>query len=105
MAIKRVWIGSTGPFLFDRGELIPEDPDADPLLNVNQAPLVFETETGDIITIDAAISDLEISVDNKQDVLVSGTNIKTINGETLLGAGNIVVVGSGGGNSYFPSGW
>lgn len=30
---------------------------------------------------------------NKQDTLVSGTNIKTINGETILGSGNIEVEG------------
>jgi len=34
---------------------------------------------------------------NKQDVLVSGTNIKTINGNSLVGAGNIVIAGSSGG--------
>lgn len=34
---------------------------------------------------------------NKQDTLVSGTNIKTINGESVLGSGNIVI--SGGGSS------
>lgn len=32
----------------------------------------------------------------KQDVLVSGENIKTINGESLLGSGNISITGSGG---------
>lgn len=37
-----------------------------------------------------AISGLETS---KQDVLVSGTNIKTINGQTLLGEGNIQIEG------------
>ena len=31
----------------------------------------------------------------KQDKLVSGTNIKTINGESLLGSGNIVIQGGG----------
>ena len=36
---------------------------------------------------------------NKQDKLVSGTNIKTINGNSLLGSGNIVIEG-GGGSSY-----
>ena len=35
-----------------------------------------------------ALNDLE---DNKQDELVSGTNIKTINGESVLGSGNISV--------------
>lgn len=33
----------------------------------------------------------------KQDTLVSGTNIKTINNESLLGSGNISVSGGGGG--------
>lgn len=33
----------------------------------------------------------------KQDLLVSGTNIKTINGDSILGSGDIVVVGGGGG--------
>lgn len=33
---------------------------------------------------------------SKQDVLVSGTNIKTINGESLLGSGDITVGGGGG---------
>lgn len=32
---------------------------------------------------------------NKQDLLVSGENIKTINGATLLGSGDIIVSGSG----------
>ena len=32
----------------------------------------------------------------KQDKLYSGTNIKTINGESLLGSGNIVIQGGGG---------
>jgi hypothetical protein len=31
----------------------------------------------------------------KQDLLVSGTNIKTINGNTLLGSGDITISGSG----------
>lgn len=46
-----------------------------------------KTETDNAIT--AATS-------TKQDTLVSGTNIKTINGETLLGEGNITIEGGGG---------
>lgn len=38
-------------------------------------------------------------LDDKQDILVSGTNIKSINGESLLGSGNIVISGSGGASS------
>ena len=33
------------------------------------------------------------SVDKKQDALVNGTNIKTINGESILGSGDIVISG------------
>lgn len=39
----------------------------------------------------------------KQDTLVSGTNIKTINGESILGSGNITI-SSGGGSSSGGSG-
>ena len=43
-------------------------------------------------------------VNNKQDKLISGTNIKTINGNSLLGSGNITIEGggSGGGSSAYP---
>lgn len=37
-------------------------------------------------------------VSNKQDKLVSGSNIKTINGNSLLGSGDIVISGGGGGS-------
>ena len=39
--------------------------------------------------IEQAITDLE---NNKQDLLVSGENIKTINNESLLGSGNLEVI-------------
>lgn len=39
----------------------------------------------------------------KQDTLVSGTNIKTINGESVLGEGNLVVSGGTGGVEYADS--
>lgn len=48
-----------------------------------------KTETDNAIT--AATS-------TKQDTLVSGTNIKTINGESILGEGNITIEGGGGVN-------
>lgn len=34
-------------------------------------------------------------VDDKQDTLVSGTNIKTINNTSILGSGNIDIQGGG----------
>lgn len=48
-------------------------------------------ETRELLAGKADIS----ALDNKQDTLVSGTNIKTINGESVLGEGNIVISGSG----------
>ena len=52
----------------------------------------------------AALTDLATKeeVSAKQDTLVSGTNIKTINGNSILGAGNIVIEGGGGGDSPTP---
>lgn len=44
--------------------------------------------------IDAAVG----AVPNKQDTLVSGTNIKTINNQSILGSGNIYI--SSGGDNY-----
>jgi hypothetical protein len=40
---------------------------------------------------------------SKQDTLVSGTNIKTVNGNSLLGSGDLTVSGSGG--FYDPTYW
>jgi len=36
-----------------------------------------------------------LSVEGKQDTLVSGTNIKTLNGDSILGSGDLAVGGSG----------
>ena len=43
--------------------------------------------------------DKTIHDDSKQDTLISGTNIKTINHQSLLGSGNITIEGGGGGGS------
>ena len=39
-------------------------------------------------------------VNSKQDTLISGENIKTINGNSILGSGNIDIQGGSGGSSY-----
>lgn len=50
---------------------------------------------------DAAIKDyIDDGLSEKQDTLVSGTNIKTINSQSLLGSGNITI--SGGSGNYLP---
>ena len=41
--------------------------------------------------------DKQVHDDSKQDLLISGTNIKTINHQSLLGSGNITIEGGGGG--------
>lgn len=42
-------------------------------------------------------SEVDTLLNNKQDKLVSGTNIKTVNGENLLGSGNIKIESGSGG--------
>ena len=54
-----------------------------------------KTETDNAIT--AATS-------TKQDTLVSGTNIKTINNQSILGEGNITIEGGGGGGKAVSAG-
>ena len=54
-----------------------------------------------------AISDvagLQTALDGKQDTLVSGTNIKTINGNSLLGSGDITISSGGGGGGVTDHG-
>jgi hypothetical protein len=41
------------------------------------------------------VTSLQTALDGKQATLASGTNIKTVNGSTLLGSGDLVVSGSG----------
>lgn len=45
-------------------------------------------------------SDAQTQFAGKQATLVSGTNIKTINGTTILGAGDLVVSGGGGSGTF-----
>ena len=42
-------------------------------------------------TLNSEVLDLKASISTKQNTLVSGTNIKTINGNSLLGSGNVVL--------------
>lgn len=43
--------------------------------------------------------DKQIHDDSKQEKLISGVNLKTINNNSLLGAGNITIEGGGGGST------
>ena len=50
-------------------------------------------------TTSRALNELNTRVNSKQDTLVSGTNIKTINNQSILGSGNINIQGGGGGGA------
>lgn len=52
---------------------------------------VSNTEFG---YLDGVTSSIQTQIDSKQATLVSGTNIKTINGTSVLGSGNISISGS-----------
>lgn len=43
----------------------------------------------------ANAADVTAALSAKQDTLVAGTNIKTINGSSLLGSGDMVISGGG----------
>ena len=48
-----------------------------------------------ISTLNSSVNKVETKIQKKQDKLVSGTNIKTINNESILGSGNIEIQGGG----------
>lgn len=50
-------------------------------------------------------SETDTLLNAKQDTLVSGTNIKTINNESILGSGNIDIQGGGGGTAGYDASW
>lgn len=49
-------------------------------------------------------TEIRNEIKKKQDALISGENIKTINGQSLLGEGDIVIEGGSGGGSYDDTG-
>ena len=54
-----------------------------------------------IITLNG--TDYNVKDPNAQETLVSGTNIKTINNESILGSGNITIQGGGGSGPIIPA--
>lgn len=52
-------------------------------------------DTAEIEQVIGDVAALQTDIEGKQDTLVSGTNIKTINGEPVLGSGDIVISGGG----------
>ena len=96
--------------------LTPEQKQADIVYFITDADVVYATqeqvqEVGNSVnTLSGRVETTETEINNiknagyatktevsaKQDTLVSGTNIKTINGNSILGSGNIKIQGVGG---------
>lgn len=57
--------------------------------------LALKADKSTVNTLQEQVTSNTSAIATKQDKLVSGTNIKTINGQTVLGAGNIEVGGGG----------
>ena len=53
--------------------------------------LIGNVELATKSQLDNSIADVNTTLANKQNTLVSGTNIKTINGESVLGSGDIAI--------------
>ena len=76
-------------------------------LDFNEMLEGLETQLSDFYTkeeidnnhlvISSSLNDLNTRLNTKQDTLVSGTNIKTINNQSILGSGNITLTGGSGG--------
>ena len=75
-------------------------------LDFNEMLEGLETQLSDFYTkeeidnnhlvISSSLNDLNTRLNTKQDTLVSGTNIKTINNQSILGSGNITLEGGSG---------
>lgn len=69
-----------------------------------QATFHFKSTTANHTVVQTTITPTGVSADTSyhsyQEQLVSGTNIKTINGESILGEGNLEISGSGGTTDY-----
>lgn len=65
-------------------------------LDLTDAPVSYAGHAGHLVAVTGTEDGLEFfdagpALAAKQDLLVSGTNIKTVNGGSLLGAGNLVI--------------
>lgn len=85
------------------------------VIGADMAVTSVNGKTGDVtITVPTKTSQLTNDSDyitssyhdsSKQDTLVSGTNIKTINNQSILGSGNITISGGGGGGGSASDGF
>ena len=85
---------STGVDIVTSWSISPAD-DRVPSEKLTKTTLDDKSDIGHTHTI-GMITGLDTALNDKQDNLVSGTNIKTINNNSLLGSGNITIEGGGG---------
>lgn len=94
-ADTNILVQSTSPVnkYISSGTYTGEADNAEPLTPTDKQQMesAIQQNTDDIIVLQ----------NNKQDVLISGENIKTINNESILGSGNIEIGGGGGGTSNY----
>lgn len=87
--IKRTWLARIGTGL---NKFLIGTPDGQGKQTLTNSPDSV-TQQGDVISADN-LNDLEDRIEagfnEKQDTLTSGTNIKTVDGGSILGAGNII---------------
>lgn len=72
--------------------------------SVGNVQLKADENAEKIGDLDVEMGEVKTSLNGKQSTLVSGTNIKTINGESVLGSGNIVIEGGSGGGATYAAG-
>lgn len=87
---------------FDENELIvsaalnnleESKADKDDLTDLINNVYTKEEIDNDHLVISSSLNDLNTRLNTKQDTLVSGINIKTINNQSILGSGNITLTG------------
>lgn len=74
------------------------------ITSVGNVQLKADENAEKIGDLDVEMGEVKTSLNGKQSTLVSGTNIKTINGESVLGSGNIVIEGGSGGGATYAAG-
>ena len=83
-----------------KGEVEAEIPDVSEFVTSGDVKTQIDNAglatSGDLVTVERVVAGAVDELNtNKQDVLVSGTNIKTINNQSILGSGNIEIQGGG----------
>lgn len=91
-----LYLGDSGRYIATNNGSIFEFVSKDDIKNCEL--LIEEAQSTANTAFNNLKNNLENNLNNKQDILVSGENIKTINDQSILGSGNITIVG---GTTFF----